>query len=342
MCLQLYAMLLLTLILSKTHAIQPFNEDILPSTISEKLNDYWQTYKTQFNKTYTGNLENTRRTAWEQNHVEIYKHNLMAAAGHHSYTLRDNHIADLSTRQYMRDMVKLMPSQRRRLPTEPMVSAVLHNPHKIPKSLDWREYGFITSPVNQEECGSCYAYSIVESIQGQIFKQTGMLLPLSAQQLVDCSTTTGNHGCVGGSLRNTLKYLEKSKGLMAGYLYPYNAKQGVCRFQRELSVVNITSWAILPARDEKALEAAVATIGPIPASINASPKTFQLYHKGVYDDHLCNSDTVNHAMLIVGYTPTEWILKNWWGDSWGEDGYMRLAKNKNRCGIANYAAYVKV
>lgn len=61
--------------------------------------------QTQFNKTYTGNLENTRRTAWEQNLVEIYKHNLMAAAGHHSYTLRDNHIADLNTRQYMRDMV---------------------------------------------------------------------------------------------------------------------------------------------------------------------------------------------------------------------------------------------
>lgn len=339
---RLYTILLSILILSETRAIQPFNENTLPQKISKKLDDYWQVFKTQFNKTYTENLENTRRTAWEQNLVEIYKHNLMAAAGHHSYTLRDNHIADLSTRQYMRDMVKLIPSRRRRLPTEPMVSTVLHNPHSIPKRLDWREYGFITAPVNQQDCGSCYAYSIVESIQGQIFKQTGMLLSLSAQQLVDCSTATGNRGCVGGSLRNTLKYLEKSKGLMAEYLYPYNAEHSECRFQRELSVVNITSWAILPARDEKALEIAVATIGPIAASINASPKTFQLYHKGVYDDHLCNSDTVNHAMLIVGYTPTEWILKNWWGDSWGEQGYMRLAKNKNRCGIANYAAYVKV
>lgn len=63
---------------------------------------------------------------------------------------------------------------------------------------------------------------------------------------------------------------------------------------------------------------------------------------GVYDDEVCSSDTVNHAMVIVGYTPTEWILKNWWGNGWGENGYMRLAKNKNRCGIANYAAYAKV
>lgn len=67
-----------------------------------------------------------------------------------------------------------------------------------------------------------------------------------------------------------------------------------------------------------------------------------VHSKGVYDDEVCSSDMVNHAMLIVGYTPTEWILKNWWGDGWGENGYMRLAKNKNRCGIANYAAYAKV
>ncbi|XP_071558789.1 cathepsin 8 [Temnothorax nylanderi] len=342
MCSRLCATLVMILILPGIRAIQPFNGDTLPSNISEKLDDYWRTYKTQFNKTYTRNLENVRRAAWEQNLVEIYKHNLLAAAGHHSYTLRDNHIADLSTRQYMREMVKLMPSRRRRLPTEPIVSAVLKNPRDIPARLDWREYGFVTSPVNQRSCGSCYAYSIAESIEGQIFKQTGMLLPLSAQQLVDCSTSTGNLGCTGGSLRNTLKYLEKSKGLMARSTYPYNGEQGECQFQKDLSVVNITSWAILPARDEKALEIAVATIGPIAAAINAGPKTFQLYHKGVYDDHQCSSDTVNHAMLVVGYTPTEWILKNWWGASWGEKGYMRLARNKNRCGVANYAAYVKV
>ncbi|KYN10542.1 PREDICTED: cathepsin L1-like [Trachymyrmex cornetzi] len=342
MCSRLCATLLSILILPRAFAIQAFDGDTLPPKISEKLNDYWKAYKTQFNKIYAKNLENARRMAWEQNLVEIYKHNLLAAAGHHSYTLRDNHIADLSTRQYMREMVKLIPSRRRRLPTEPIVSGAQRDSRNIPTSLDWRKYGFVTSPVNQQNCGSCYAYSIAESIEGQIFKQTGMLLPVSAQQLVDCSTITGNLGCTGGSLRNTLKYLEKSKGLMAGSAYPYDAEQGECRFEKDQSVVNITSWAILPARDEKALEIAVATIGPVAASINASPKTFQLYHKGVYDDHRCSSDMVNHAMLIVGYTPTEWILKNWWGNSWGENGYMRLARNKNRCGVANYAAYVKI
>ncbi|XP_017879315.1 cathepsin L1-like [Ceratina calcarata] len=326
----------------RVDGIQVFGErDHLPPEVSEKLDEYWNTYKERYNKSYSGNLETSRRITWEQNLVAIYKHNMMAAAGHHTFTLKDNHIADLGTRQYIREMVKLIPSRKRRV-SDTMVGAVLHDPRKIPSQLDWREAGFETEPKNQRDCGSCYAYSIAGSIQGQIFKETGMLVPLSVQQLVDCSTSTGNMGCSGGSLRNTLRYLQRAKGLMDETHYSYRGKQGACRFKPRLSVVNITSWAVLPARDERALEAAVATIGPIAASINASPKTFQLYHRGVYDDELCSSDMVNHAMLIVGYTPTEWILKNWWGDEWGEQGYMRLAKNKNRCGIANYAAYAKV
>ncbi|XP_043508161.1 cathepsin 8-like isoform X5 [Frieseomelitta varia] len=283
MSLRLCALSILLLTVWNIDGIQVFGEQKrFPQEISEKLDEYWNLYKARYNKSYTGKLETSRRIAWEENLITIYKHNMMAAAGHHSYTLRDNHIADLGTRQYIRNMVKLIPSRKRRVLNEPIVGAALHDPRKIPQQLDWREVGFKTEPENQRDCGSCYAYSIATSIQGQIFKQTGMLIPLSEQQLVDCSTSTGNLGCSGGSLRNTLRYLEKAKGLMARSRYPYRAEQGTCRYKEELSVVNITSWAVLPARDEKALEAAVATIGPIAASINASPKTFQLYQNQYY------------------------------------------------------------
>ncbi|XP_011304748.1 cathepsin L1 [Fopius arisanus] len=314
----------------------------LPKTISQKLDEYWHFYKNNFNKTYNGREESCKRAAWEQNVMKVYGHNLEAEAGHHSYRLRDNHLADLCSREYHKDLVKLIPSRKRRVSDDQMVAAVHHDPRLIPKNLDWREYGFITKAVNQRDCGSCYAYSIAQSIEGQLFKQIKEVIPLSAQQLVDCSTITGNLGCAGGSLRNTMKYLQRSGGLMAQVNYPYNAREGVCRYHDGMSVVNITSWAILPARDERALEAAVATVGPIATSINASPKTFQLYHTGIYDDPLCSSDSVNHAMLIVGYTPDYWILKNWWGNNWGENGYMRIRKNRNRCGIANYAAFARI
>lgn len=102
----------------------------------------------------------------------------------------------------------------------------------IPEALDWRDQGFITPPNNQKSCGSCYAFSIAHSVQGQIFKRTGKLVPLSEQQLVDCSVQMGNHGCAGGSLRNTLKYLEHSGGLMREEDYPYTASVSIKFFYK--------------------------------------------------------------------------------------------------------------
>lgn len=66
------------------------------------------------------------------------------------------------------------------------------------------------------------------------------------------------------------------------------------------------------------------------------------FSTGIYDDPSCTSNHVNHAMLVVGYTKDSWILKNWWGKHWGENGYMKLKRNKNRCGVANYAAYALI
>uniref|UniRef100_A0A1Y1JVG1 Peptidase C1A papain C-terminal domain-containing protein n=3 Tax=Photinus pyralis TaxID=7054 RepID=A0A1Y1JVG1_PHOPY len=236
-------------------------------------------------------------------------------------------------------MVKLTQSTRRKLENPEVVGDFYEMAHHIPDEFDWRKAGFKTPIYNQKDCGSCYAFSVALALQAQIFKQTNQLVPLSAQQLVDCSVSAGNYGCGGGSLRNTLRYLDQSGGLMTYKDYPYIAKQTRCHFDQHRAIVNLSSWAILPARNERAMEIAIYKIGPIAASINASPHTFQLYHSGVYDDPFCSPNTVNHAMLVVGYTKDAWILKNWWGNRWGEDGYMRLRRGANRCGIANFVAY---
>ncbi|XP_044016847.1 cathepsin K [Aphidius gifuensis] len=171
---------------------------------------------------------------------------------------------------------------------------------------------------------------------------TNKTINLSVQQLVDCSSTSGNYGCSGGSLKNTLRYLERQGGLMKEESYPYIAQESSCKYQHKLKFVNVTSWGILTARDARKLEKALVEIGPIAVSINASPKTFQLYDHGIYDDQACSSDQVNHAMLLVGFTEEYWILKNWWTDKWGENGYMRVAKKNNLCGITNYAAFARI
>ncbi|ERL86114.1 hypothetical protein D910_03528 [Dendroctonus ponderosae] len=288
----------------------------------------------RFNKSYNDHYDPFRKEAWLANIEKIKKHNEEAAKGMHSYYLMDNNLADLK-------MVKLTQSRHRKVDAD-VVGDFYHQFHHIPEEVNWIDKGFVTPTYNQKTCGSCYAFSIAGVLQGQVFKQTKKLVPLSSQQLVDCSALYGNFGCAGGSLRNTLRYLEKAGGLMAYSDYPYNAAQGKCRYTKDMAIVNVTSWAVLPARDERALEIAVANVGPIAISINAAPHTFQFYHKGIFDDPGCTSFSVNHAMLLVGYTKDAWILKNWWGKHWGEQGYMRLRRNKNRCGIANYAAYALV
>lgn len=122
-------------------------------------------------------------------------------------------------------------SRKRRMLKNDIVGAVLDDPLKIPDAIDWRKKGFKTPVINQGDCGSCYAFSIISSIQGQIFKMTNKTIHLSAQQLVDCSTVNGNYGCSGGSLVNTLRYLERAGGIMEQESYPYTAQ--VLNYVRE-------------------------------------------------------------------------------------------------------------
>lgn len=93
----------------------------------------------------------------------------------------------------------------------------------LPDSMDWREMGFNTPPDNQKSCGSCYAFSIALSVEAQIYRRIGKIVGLSQQQIIDCSVSVGNHGCSGGSLRNTLRYLESCGGLMRDVDYPYTS-----------------------------------------------------------------------------------------------------------------------
>ncbi|XP_065207127.1 procathepsin L-like [Planococcus citri] len=320
-------------------ALQIINSE--PIKPSPHLDEHWESFKTRFNKTYHPVLENKRRQTWEQNYHMINKHNEEHKQGLHTYELEINHLADLNQRQYLREMVRL--SQSRRKPSNREITALPHhNLTAIPEELDWRKEGFITEPENQEECGSCYAFSVAGCLQGQYFKTRKKIVNFSAQQLVDCSYTSGNLGCAGGSLRNMLKYVQSVGGVMLEEDYPYTAKQSTCNFKRSKTAIRIKTWGVLPPRDETALRNALVTIGPIAVSVNASPITFQLYAKGVYYDRECKSDSVNHAMLLVGYTKKAWILKNWWTEEWGEDGYMLLKRGQNACAIANYAAYATI
>lgn len=204
------------------------------------------------NKSYEHEYHEERsRKAYEKNVQLIREHNEAAQAGKYSFELRANTFADLTPTQYMKKYVRLKMSpvfealDHAHIRSLKRASEVKRNnfyyddeegdsesdedyDDTVPDSLDWREMGFTTKAKNQRSCGSCYAFSIALSIEGQVFKRTGKLISLSEQQIIDCSIVLGNHGCAGGSLRNTLKYLASTRGLMRDEDYPYTSSVRCC------------------------------------------------------------------------------------------------------------------
>lgn len=117
----------------------------------------------------------------------------------------------------------------------------------------------------------------------------------------------------------------------------------ICRFKRNQVAATMKDYVGLPEGDEDAMKEALATKGPVCVGIDASLVTFQNYRSGVYDDPKC-TDQLNHAVLVTGYGTTAdgkkyWIVKNSWGESWGNKGYIWMARGTNHCGIADAASY---
>ncbi|GJQ70285.1 hypothetical protein Trydic_g15237 [Trypoxylus dichotomus] len=192
-------------------------------------------------------------------------------------------------------------------------------------------------------------FSQAGAVEGHYFRKTGKLVELSPQNLLDCPQTLNyqNFGCKGGGyVDEDLKYIWKNPGISKEATYTYEGVDGLCRYKKEEDV-KITGYIEIPEGVERALENVVANLGPVAVGVDASHMTFQFYSEGVYFEEECGNKgaNINHAMLIVGYGKDAdgkkyWIVKNSYGPQWGEEGYIRMTKDKNNhCGIATSAVY---
>ena len=209
-------------------------------------------------------------------------------------------------------------------------------------SLDWRAEGAVNAIQNQGSCGSCWSFSTMASVEGAHAIATGELVKLAEQQLVDCATRF-NNGCNGGSMAFAFTYL-KSNDAVTEASYPYTAKDGTCyQDSAESSGVRTTGHTNVEQNSSSQLKAAV-TQGVVSVAIQANRLVFQSYSSGIFDSTSCGT-RLDHGVALVGYGSEDgqdyWILRNSWGTTWGEEGYMRLADvdGEGICGVNMAAVY---
>lgn len=319
---------------------------VVTSAHKADLDKEWTAFKNTYSKIYTDAAEEGyRRDVWEDHRRYIQQHNLEADRGLHTFRVGVNKYADMPNWEFRQKMLGYIP-RNRTISSHAQNQLVFNRVRRqIPDQVDWREAGYVTPVKDQGQCGSCWAFSSTGALEGQWFKRTGDLISLSEQNLVDCDTEI-NQGCNGGFMQLAFIYIAQNDGIDTESSYPYEARDGPCRFTRGNVGADVIGYRdITPYESESALQEAVATIGPISVAMDAE-LSFQLYESGVYYEPRCTSryELLNHAVTAIGYGSTAdgdyWLVKNSWGTSWGESGFARMARNRgNNCGIATDASY---
>jgi len=311
------------------------------AALKDDLNSHWNLFKRVHAKNYNAVEEATRRLIWQERVEKVASHNRRYDLGLETFRMGVNKFADLTFEEFakMYTSQKMTPIKRRGN------AVFVSNGSPAAADVDWRDQGAVTEVKDQGQCGSCWAFSTTGSLEGQIQIHKGKLLSLSEQNLVDCSSDYGNMGCNGGLMDYGFEYI-KDNGIMSEDDYPYEAEDGDCRFDDSQVVANLKSYVDIASGDEKALTKAIQEVGPISVAIDAT-ENFQMYSGGVLNDNSCDPESLNHGVLAVGYGTESnkeyYLVKNSWGSSWGEEGYVKMTRGKNnQCGIATDASYPKV
>jgi len=208
-------------------------------------------------------------------------------------------------------------------------------------SIDWSTKGATTPVKDQGACGSCWAFSATETIESYTYLKTGKLPVLSEEQIVDCDTTC--YGCGGGWPYLAYEYVKGAGGQDSEASYPYsagNGNSGSCQFDPSNVQAKISGYKKVVG--EPALQQTLQSTGPISVCVDAS--TWQSYQSGVLTD--CG-DSVDHCVQLTGYanwgkSGSYWIVRNSWGDSWGNQGFIWIQTGSDLCLIGDYATIVTI
>ena len=299
----------------------------------------FQKYIKKYNKKYNSINEFLAR-------YEVFRRNVMEAfeEKNNSYRTGITKFSDMTYQEFAKIYLNLNYNA--------MAIANFH-PHIVkltnaaPEAWDWRDKGYVAHVKDQGSCGSCWAFSTMANLEGQYYKNKGKMVTFSEQMLVDCDTYDSS--CNGGLMENTFDWL-KENGIMTDADYPYVGYKQSCQKDPSKYIdMKVTGYKKLGSStstwspvDEDEIKEFLYETGPLAIALNANP--LQTYTGGILDktSSQCPVSGINHAVTMVGYGHDDasdkdyWIVKNSWGQTWGEKGYFRIKRGSGTCGVNCY------
>jgi len=291
----------------------------------------WNAFKTKFNKRYSSDEEGHRYKVFLANLARSEQLNAMQPHA----TFGVTKFSDLTPAEF-RSMYLMNVTFNKE---EAYAKAPVWQPpvdlQQPPSSFDWRNKAGVVSQVyNQEQCGSCWAFSATETIESVWALANHPLVSLSEQQIVDCDTT--DDGCDGGWPYDAYQYVIGQGGLDTLASYPYTAEDGTCSFNPSTVAAKISNWHwVTQNQNEQAMQQYVWKNSPISICVDA--EVWQTYTGGVITPGTCGK-SIDHCVQITGWSQqqgmTVWNVRNSWGPDWGNSGYIYVAMGSDVCALA--------
>ncbi|KAF9623127.1 hypothetical protein IFM89_037643 [Coptis chinensis] len=380
MNLLLLILLSTTLFIAAFASLDESNDNLIRQVVSnDDENDlvlnahhHFSNFITKFGKKYADEIEHAYR-------FSVFKSNLQRAKLHQIIDPTAEHgvtkFSDLTPSEFGE---KYLGLRSLKLPADAHKAPILPT-NDLPTEFDWRDHGAVTPIKDQGQCGSCWSFSTTGALEGAHFLATGDLVSLSEQQLVDCDhenivsfenpsqskqgeplaerpltlcdteeASSCDNGCNGGLMNSALEYTLKAGGLQREEDYPYTGKDSKCKFDKTKIAASVSNFSVISI-DEEQIAANLVKNGPLAVGINAA--YMQTYRAGVSCPYICSKRRLDHAILLVGFgsagfAPIRlkekpyWILKNSWGQNWGEDGFYKICRGPDVCGVDSMVSTV--
>ena len=221
-----------------------------------------------------------------------------------------------------------------------VVSAVYYDPYENdmrvsspPTTYDLRKSGRVFPPLNQKECKSCYVHAVATILEYWAGS------PLSHQYILDCSRNAKNRGCRrGGFMQSVLEWLHFRR-------IPIDDDVEFTRSDSKCHIKNATKNVVVfdfdSFRGEKHLDNVIWTSGPVATDVYLTNELQTWHGGGIMKPSQCGVlKGQKHSVAIVGYGPDYWLIKNSWGTNWADNGYAKLQRGTNTCGIGKENFYI--